>query len=58
MKRRVVITGMGALTPVGHNVAETWNNLVNGVSGVDTITSFDTSALSAKIAAQIKDFHP
>ena len=49
---------MGALTPVGHNVAETWNNLVNGVSGVDTITSFDTSALSAKIAAQIKDFHP
>jgi len=58
MKRRVVITGMGALTPVGHNVAETWNNLVNGVSGVDTITSFDTSALSAKIAAQIKDFDP
>ncbi|HPH61730.1 MAG TPA: beta-ketoacyl synthase N-terminal-like domain-containing protein, partial [Candidatus Syntrophosphaera sp.] len=58
MKRRVVITGMGALTPVGHNVAETWDSLVKGVSGVDTITSFDTSALSAKIAAQIKNFHP
>ncbi len=58
MKRRVVITGLGALTPVGNNVSETWNNLVNGVSGVDTITSFDTSALSSKIAAQIKDFHP
>ncbi len=56
MKRRVVITGMGALTPVGHNVAETWNSLINGVSGVDTITSFDTSALSVRIAAQIKDF--
>jgi 3-oxoacyl-[acyl-carrier-protein] synthase II len=49
---------MGALTPVGHNVAETWDSLVKGVSGVDTITSFDTSALSAKIAAQIKNFHP
>ncbi len=56
MKKRVVITGMGALTPVGNNLAETWNSLVNGVSGVDTITSFDTSALSVKIAAQIKDF--
>lgn len=58
MKKRVVITGLGALTPAGHNVAETWNNLINGVSGVDTITSFDTSELSSKIAAQIKDFHP
>ncbi|MDD4223905.1 MAG: beta-ketoacyl-ACP synthase II [Candidatus Cloacimonetes bacterium] len=58
MKKRVVITGMGALTPVGHNVAETWNSLVNGVSGVDTISNFDTSALSAKIAGQIKNFNP
>lgn len=58
MKKRVVITGMGALTPVGNNLVETWNSLVNGVSGVDTITSFDPSALSAKIAAQIKNFHP
>ncbi|MCB5224693.1 MAG: beta-ketoacyl-ACP synthase II [Candidatus Cloacimonadaceae bacterium] len=58
MKKRVVITGMGALTPVGNTMAETWNNLVKGVSGVDLITSFDTSALSAKIAAQIKNFNP
>ncbi len=58
MKKRVVITGMGALTPVGNTLPETWNNLVKGVSGVDLITSFDTSALSAKIAAQIKNFNP
>ncbi|NLW19079.1 MAG: beta-ketoacyl-ACP synthase II [Candidatus Cloacimonetes bacterium] len=58
MKKRVVITGMGALTPVGNTLDETWKNLVNGVSGVDLITSFDTSALSAKIAAQIKNFNP
>lgn len=58
MKKRVVITGMGALTPVGNTLDETWKNLVNGVSGVDLITSFDTSALSAKIAAQIKNFDP
>ncbi len=58
MKKRVVITGMGALTPVGNTLDETWKSLVNGVSGVDLITSFDTSALSAKIAAQIKNFNP
>lgn len=58
MKKRVVITGMGALTPVGNTLDETWKNLVNGVSGVDLITSFDTSALSAKVAAQVKNFDP
>lgn len=58
MKKRVVITGLGALTPVGHNVAETWQNLLQGVSGVETITNFDISAHSTKIAAQIKNFNP
>jgi 3-oxoacyl-[acyl-carrier-protein] synthase II len=58
MKKRVVITGMGALTPVGNNIEETWTNLVAGVSGVATVTSFDTSALSTKFAAQIKNFKP
>ena len=56
MKRRVVITGLGALTPVGNNVPDTWNSLLKGVSGVDTITDFDTSMLSARIAAQLKNF--
>ena len=40
-KRRVVITGIGAITPVGHNVTQTWESLVNGVSGVDLISKFD-----------------
>jgi len=58
MKKRVVITGMGAITPVGNNVAETWENLIKGVSGVELISSFDTSALNTKIAAQIKNYDP
>jgi 3-oxoacyl-[acyl-carrier-protein] synthase II len=58
MKRRVVITGIGALTPVGHSVGETWQNLIQGVSGVGLITRFDTSALSTHIAAEIKNFKP
>lgn len=58
MKKRVVITGLGALTPVGNNIDETWNNLVQGVSGVDLIKNFDTSALPVKIAAQVKNFRP
>ena len=58
MKKRVVITGMGALTPVGNTLAETWDNLVKGTSGVATVTSFDPSALSTHIAAQIKNFKP
>jgi 3-oxoacyl-[acyl-carrier-protein] synthase II len=58
MKKRVVITGLGALSPVGNNIAETWNNLVQGVSGVDIIKNFDTSALPVKIAAQVKNFNP
>jgi 3-oxoacyl-[acyl-carrier-protein] synthase II len=56
VKRRVVITGLGALTPAGSSVSETWNNLVNGVSGVDFITRFDTTAFSTKFAAEIKDY--
>ena len=43
MKKRVVITGLGALTPVGNNIDETWNNLVQGVSGVDLIKNFDSA---------------
>ncbi len=56
--RRVVITGLGALTPLGHTVKETWENLVKGKSGVGYIDRFDTSALPVKIAAQVKGFDP
>jgi 3-oxoacyl-[acyl-carrier-protein] synthase II len=56
MKRRVVITGLGAITPVGQNVKETWDNLLKGVSGFDMITHFDASAYSTKFAAEIKNF--
>ena len=58
MKKRVVITGMGALSPVGNNVEETWQSLVNGKSGIGLITRFDASGLPAQIAAEVKDFNP
>ncbi len=56
--RRVVITGMGVMTPVGMNLEETWTGLVNGRSGIATITSFDTSAFATKIAGELKGFDP
>jgi 3-oxoacyl-[acyl-carrier-protein] synthase II len=56
MKKIVVITGLGAITPVGNNIGETWNNLINGVSGIAQITNFDTSELSSQIAGQVKDY--
>lgn len=58
MPERVVITGMGALTPVGKSVAETWANLVEGQSGIGEITIFDTTNFSVRIAGEVKDFHP
>jgi len=54
----VVITGLGAITPLGQTVKETWENLVKGKSGVGYIDRFDTSNLPVKIAAQIRDFDP
>ena len=54
--KRVVVTGLGALTPVGNNVAETWENLVNGVSGAGPITHFDTSNFKTKFACEVKNF--
>lgn len=56
-KRRVVITGMGMLTPVGLNVQETWQNLLDGVSGVGLVEDFDTSEYSTKIWAKVKNFN-
>lgn len=55
--KRVVVTGMGAVTPLGHSAKETWNNLVNGVSGIDTITLFDTTNFKTKIAAEVKNLN-
>lgn len=54
--KRVVITGMGALTPLGNTVTEYWNNLRNGVSGCDNITLFDASKFKTKFACEIKGF--
>ena len=56
MKKRVVITGMGIVSPLGNDVDTAFTNAINGVSGIDTITSFDTSDLKVKVAAQVKDF--
>jgi len=56
--KRVVVTGLGALTPVGNNVAETWENLVNGVSGAGPITHFDTSKFKTQFACEVKGFNP
>jgi 3-oxoacyl-[acyl-carrier-protein] synthase II len=56
--RRVVVTGMGALTALGPDVATTWEGLVAGRSGVRTIQSFDPSRVDSKIAAEVRDFDP
>lgn len=56
-KQRVVITGVGALTSLGHNLEATWANLLNGVSGIKPITKFDTSPFDVKIAGEIQDFN-
>lgn len=56
--RRVVVTGLGAITPVGNDLPTTWQNLVAGQSGVDYITRYDASAFKVHIAAEVKDFDP
>ena len=55
-KRRVVITGLGAVTPLGNDVASTWNQLVAGQSGIATITRFDASEINSQIAGEVKGF--
>ncbi|AGF48447.1 3-oxoacyl-[acyl-carrier-protein] synthase II [Candidatus Kinetoplastibacterium oncopeltii TCC290E] len=56
MKRRVVITGLGIVSPVGSSLNTAWNNIVNGVSGVGLITKFNPSDLSVRIAGEVTDF--
>src|SRR4029079_14036370 len=57
-EQRVVITGMGAVTPIGNDVPSYWASLVAGRSGIDCITSFDLSRLDARIAGEVRDFQP
>lgn len=54
--KRVVVTGLGAVTPLGLNVEETWNNLINGVSGAGPITLFDASKFKTRFACEVKNF--
>ena len=56
-KRRVVITGLGMITPVGNNVPDTWNNIINGVSGIASITHFDTTDFPVRFGGSIRDFN-
>lgn len=58
MSRRVVVTGVGAISPVGNNVPDMWKSLTDGVCGIETITEFDTSDLKVHIAGVVKDFAP
>ena len=58
MNRRVVVTGTGAVTPVGNDVKTYWKNLLEGVCGIDYITSIPTDDLPVKIAGEVKDFNP
>lgn len=57
-KRRVVITGLGCVTPLGNTVKETWDNILAGKSGADFITQFDTSEMPVKFACSVKNFDP
>ena len=56
MKRRVVVTGLGAITPIGNSVDEFWSNIKKGCVGIDNITRFDTSEYKVKLAAEVKNF--
>ena len=57
-ERRVVVTGMGCVTPLGNDLPTTWNNLVAGKNGIGPITKFDTTDFKAKLAAEVRDFDP
>ena len=58
MDRRVVVTGLGVVSPVGNNVESYWKNLLEGVCGIDFIKAFNTDDLPAKVAGEVKDFTP
>jgi len=57
-QQRIVVTGMGAVTPLGIGVSSYWENLLSGKTGISTISRFDPAEWPVKIAAEVKDFHP
>ena len=57
-KRRVVVTGMGIISPVGNDIASAWDNILKGVSGIGEVTHFDATAYATRIAGQVRDFNP
>ena len=56
--KRVVVTGIGALTPIGNNLNDYWNGLIQGVSGADLITLFDATKFKTRFACELKNFDP
>ena len=58
MEKRVVITGLGAITPIGNDVEEFWKNIKEGKCGIDKITKFDTTDFKVKIAGEVKGYNP
>src|SRR5258706_5305457 len=58
MTRRIVVTGVGAVTPIGHTVDETWDSMMHGRSGIGRITRFDPSPYESQMAGEVKDFDP
>ena len=56
MNRRVVVTGLGMVSPIGNDVASSWQAALEGKSGIDRITAFDASAFGCQIAGEVKDF--
>ena len=57
-ERRVVITGLGVVTPLGHDLNTFWQNLISGQCGIDRITAFDATAYDTQIAGQVRNFDP
>ena len=57
-RRRVVVTGLGTINAIGHNVEETWKSIKDGVCGITEITCYDKELTKVKIAGEVKDFNP
>ena len=57
-KRRVVVTGIGAITPLGNDVETTWKNAIDGISGIGPLTRVNADEFPAKVAGEVKDFDP
>ena len=58
MNRRVAVTGLGVISPIGNNTETYWKNLIEGFCGIDYITAFPTDDLPSKVAGEVRDFDP